>query len=94
MIEYLKSGSAVYTSNIRMRRYMVDECDLHLEKFEDMTIQHAGFAMRKDHPLLTNISEKISQYLADGTIQNIINTYTKKCPVTKHVMNLPKADIG
>ena len=77
-----------------MLMYMEDECDLQLEKFDDMAIRYNGFAMRKSHPLLTNISEKISQYLADGTIQNVINKYTKKCPVAKPLKNLHEADLG
>ena len=64
------------------------------ETMKSIATRHVGFAMRKDHPMLTNISEKIIQYLSDGNIQKIIDGYTKKCPVTKISTDVPKVDLG
>ena len=92
--EHLISRSAAYAKNTDMQSLMVDHCDVPLEMIGPVATRVTGFAMRKNHPLLTNISKLIVQYLGDGTIQNIIDRYTEKCPVHKPLENLPRADVG
>ena len=92
--ERLNSRSAVYARSTKIQSLMVDHCDVPLEMIGPVANRVSGFAMRKNHPLLTNISKLIVQYLGDGTIQNIVDSYTEKCPVTKPLANLPRADVG
>ena len=74
--DLLAGGNAVYGIVFDLKILMARNCSLGLDIFHYVGTLPSGFAMRKNHPMLGQISRQIVKYLADGSIEDIIDKYS------------------
>ena len=73
--DLLAGGNAVYGIVFDLKILMARNCSLGLDIFHYVGSLPSGFAMRKNHPMLGQISRQIVKYLADGSIEDIVDKY-------------------
>ena len=76
--DLLAGGNAVYGFVFDLKRLVAGNCSLFagVDIFHYVGTLPSGFAMRKDHHMLGQISRQIVKYLADGSIEDIIDKYS------------------
>ena len=94
ILRHLEANHAVFAKIDAIQRVLKKHCNLTVKTLEPMGLRQTGFAMRKDHPMMENVSRQIIKYLADGSIMDIIADYAEaKCPAKKPWNALPRADL-
>ena len=77
-LSLLKNGSMVLGHKTLFENFTRTQCNLKLTIINDFGIRLNGFALKKNHWLLHEISEQLLIMLSDGRITEIIEYYANK----------------
>ena len=95
IVKHLKEGYAVFAQSYVLERVKRRNCDINIRTITELGSQYQGFAMRKGHPLLANISMQIIKYLSSGRMLEILERYHKDaCPLKTAASSLSRADLA
>ena len=91
--DHLQKGRAVFASQRSLDIIKKQNCSQTFRTFGQTGVSQKAFALRKNHPLLPNISRKILQYSSRGIITEIINRYKPQCSPTAKNSILPRSSL-
>ena len=94
VFRHLEEGNAVYARSDTIEMASRLNCSLRARVVAHIASRQQGFAMRKGHPLLRNISRQIIKYQAEGKIEDIVNRYSEaECSSNGPRRSLPQANL-